>query len=91
MKMFPDRFRMTKGRTFHTILSTLSELGYGVEWKVLNSKDFGVPQSRKRVYLVGYLDRRCAGKYYLSQQQMERLLYKSKQEGKGNGSTTPKD
>lgn len=50
------------GRTFHTILSTLSELGYHVEWKVLNSKDFGVPQSRKRVYIVGYLDGRCAGK-----------------------------
>lgn len=50
------------GRTFHTILGTLSELGYHVEWKVLNSKDFGVPQSRKRVYIVGYLDGRCAGK-----------------------------
>ena len=50
------------GRTFSAILSTLSELGYGVEWQVLNSKDFGVPQSRKRVYLVGYLDARCAGK-----------------------------
>lgn len=35
---------------------------YGVEWQVLNSKDFGVPQSRKRVYLVGYLDERCRGK-----------------------------
>lgn len=50
------------GRTFHTILRTLFELGYHVEWKVLNSKDFGVPQSRKRVYIVGYLDGRCAGK-----------------------------
>ena len=58
----PGLLSHDKGRTFHTILSTLSELGYGVEWKVLNSKDFGVPQSRKRVYLVGYLDRRCAGK-----------------------------
>ena len=87
----PGLLSHDKGRTFHTILSTLSELGYGVEWKVLNSKDFGVPQSRKRVYLVGYLDRRVPEKYYLSQQQMERLLYKSKQEGKGNGSTTPKD
>lgn len=86
----PGLLSHDKGRTFHTILSTLSELGYGVEWKVLNSKDFGVPQSRKRVYIVGYLDRRCAGKYYLSQQQMERLLYKSRQEGKGNGSTKPK-
>ena len=58
----PGLLSHDKGRTFHTILSTLSELGYGVEWKVLNSKDFGVPQSRKRVYIVGYLDRRCAGK-----------------------------
>lgn len=43
------------GRTFATILGTLSQLGYDVTWQVLNSKDFGVPQSRKRVYIVGYL------------------------------------
>lgn len=58
----PGLLSHDKGRTFHTILSTLWELGYHVEWKVLNSKDFGVPQSRKRVYIVGYLDERCAGK-----------------------------
>ena len=49
------------GRTFATILGTLSELGYDVAWQVLNSKDFGVPQSRKRVYIVGYLRERCPG------------------------------
>lgn len=43
------------GRTFETILKTLDELGYGVEWKVLNSKDFGVPQNRERVYIIGHL------------------------------------
>ena len=49
------------GRTFATILGTLSDLGYDVTWEVLNSKDFGVPQSRKRVYIIGYFRERCAG------------------------------
>lgn len=43
------------GQTFGTILRTLDELGYDLVWKVLNSKDYGVPQSRERVYLVGNL------------------------------------
>ncbi len=43
------------GRTFGTILATLSELGYFCEWQVLNSKDFGVPQNRERVFIVGHL------------------------------------
>src|SRR5699024_12159074 len=46
------------GRTFATILDTLERLGYGVEWQVLNSNDFGVIQSRCRVYIVEYLDDR---------------------------------
>ena len=44
-----------KGRTFGTILNTLDELGYDAEWQVLNSKDFGVPQNRERIFIVGYL------------------------------------
>lgn len=43
------------GATFRTILRTLDELGYDVQWQVLNSKDYGVPQSRERVYIVGNL------------------------------------
>ena len=42
----PGLLSHDKGRTFTAILSTLSDLGYGIEWLVLNSKDFGVPQSR---------------------------------------------
>lgn len=60
----PGLLSHDKGRTFATILSALSELGYDVTWQVLNSADFGVPQSRKRVYIVGYLRERCPGEIF---------------------------
>lgn len=43
------------GTTFKVIISTLDELGYDLQWQVLNSKDFGVPQNRERVFIVGHL------------------------------------
>ena len=57
----PGLLSHDRGRTFATILGTLSDLGYDVTWEVLNSKDFGVPQSRKRVYIIGYFRGRCSG------------------------------
>jgi DNA (cytosine-5)-methyltransferase 1 len=41
------------GRTLKTILEHLEDLGYQVTWKVLNAKDFGIPQDRKRIYITG--------------------------------------
>lgn len=58
----PGLLSHDEGRTFAVILGALSRLGYHVEWQVLNSKDFGVPQSRQRVFIVGYLGAGCAGK-----------------------------
>lgn len=43
------------GRTFSTIISTLDELGYDLQWQVLNSKNHGVPQNRERIFIVGHL------------------------------------
>lgn len=57
----PGLLSHDQGRTFAVILNTLAELGYDVCWQVLNSKDFGVPQSRKRVFIVGFLRGTRAG------------------------------
>lgn len=44
-----------EGRTFRTIIQTLTELGYDCQWQLLNSKNHGVPQNRERVIIVGHL------------------------------------
>jgi len=43
------------GKTFGTILESLGSIGYWCEWQTLNSKHFGVPQNRERVFIVGHL------------------------------------
>ena len=43
------------GRTFGVIVASLDELGYDIQWECLNSKNFGVPQNRERVFIVGNL------------------------------------
>lgn len=42
-----------KGNTFKVILATLRDLGYSVDYKILNAKDFGVPQHRERIFIIG--------------------------------------
>jgi DNA (cytosine-5)-methyltransferase 1 len=43
------------GRTLKVILTALTQLGYHVTWKVLNAADFGIPQDRKRIFILGHL------------------------------------
>src|SRR5699024_9821047 len=45
-----------KGRTLEVILNKLERLGYKVSYKVLNALDFGIPQKRERIIIVGFLD-----------------------------------
>lgn len=42
-------------KTFSTIIATLDELGYDLQWQVLNSKNHWVPQNRERVFIIGHL------------------------------------
>jgi len=50
-----------KGETFEKMLGVLAELGYDVEWEVLNSKSFGTAQNRERLYIKGYFREKCGG------------------------------
>jgi len=43
-----------RGRDFAVMLSSLWQLGYSVEWRVIDSADYGMPQRRKRVFILGY-------------------------------------
>lgn len=43
-----------RGRDFAIILASLADLGYAVEWRVINAADYGMPQRRRRTYIVGY-------------------------------------
>lgn len=43
-----------RGRDFAVMLSTLNSLGYMVEWRIINAADYGMPQRRKRIFILGY-------------------------------------
>ena len=43
-----------RGRDFAIILASLNDLGYTVEWRIINAADYGMPQRRKRTYIIGY-------------------------------------
>ena len=71
-----------KGRDFETVIRSLAELGYSVGWRVLNSKNFGVPQSRQRVYIVGcYQDRQGPAKILFEPECRERDFETRKKNG----------
>lgn len=60
------------GRDFQIVIRTLAQLGYGVGWRVLNSRYFGVPQSRQRVYIVAcYRNPERAGQILFESERSE--------------------
>lgn len=78
------------GKTFSTILKVLADLGYRVEWQLLNSKDFGVPQNRERVYIIGHYRGECGRQVLpLRSKNSSNLISNTVRTG-GRGSNTTK-
>jgi DNA (cytosine-5)-methyltransferase 1 len=51
----PDVLSSNGGKDFGALLWKMGKLGYGYSWQILDARDFGLAQSRRRVFLVGYL------------------------------------
>src|SRR5690606_3191829 len=60
-----------RGRDFAVMLASLSDLGYAVEWRVINAADHGMPQRRRRVFFLGYHKRTAVGKALLKGKGLE--------------------
>lgn len=77
----PGLLSSSKGRDMGIVIGTLAELGYGVAWRVLDAQYFGVPQRRRRVFIVGCLDNQTgAGEILFERNGLRRDIAQSKQE-----------
>lgn len=76
------------GKTFTTILGVLTDLGYQLQWQVLNSKDYGVPQNRERVFIVGHCGEGSAPQVFPISEGEKESPHKAKQQGCASTLTT---
>ena len=77
-------FSSNNGRDFHSFIEGLQAIGYSLSWRVLDAQFFGVPQRRKRVFVVGHRsdDWRSAYEVLFEPESLSRDLKKSRQKGK---------
>lgn len=80
----PGVLSSDNGRAFGTLLREMADIGYSLCWRVLDAQHFGVPQRRRRVFLVGHLgtDRECAAKVLFDPYCLSRNFAKSTQKKK---------
>ncbi|MGB6048698.1 MAG: DNA (cytosine-5-)-methyltransferase [Flavobacteriales bacterium] len=63
-----------RGRDFAVMLASLADLGYAVEWRVINAADYGMPQRRRRVFFLGYHKSTPLGKKLVATKRPENWL-----------------
>lgn len=52
-----------KGKTWETMQNVFSELGYHFKWKILDARDFGIPQGRRRIFVIGFKSEENCSKF----------------------------
>jgi len=84
----PGVLSSSKGRDFGSFLGAVGELGYGFSYRVLDAQNFGVPQRRRRVFVVGHLGNwRPAAEVLFEPESLSRHIEESRKKRKD----TPKD
>ena len=79
----PNVLSVNGGRDFNSIISAFEKIGYGVSWRILDARFLGVPQKRRRIFVVGYLgDWRSSAAVLLEPSVMQGDSRKSKKKRK---------
>ena len=85
----PGVLSSNKGRDFGTLLQSMAQLGYSLAWRTLDSKNFGVPQRRRRVFLIGCLgNNKRPFEILFEPESLQRNNTKSRKKRKNNTSKT---